>query len=42
MRSKQEKKSEYDAIYFEKDILNNKIRYSPLIKFGGHTECFID
>jgi len=32
----------YDAIYFEKDILNNKIRYSPLIKFGGHTECFID
>lgn len=36
------KMTKYDAIYSERDILKNKIKYSPLIKFGGHTECFIE
>ena len=36
------KMTKYDAVYSEKDILKNKIKYSPLIKFGGHTECFIE
>lgn len=31
----------YDAVYSEKEILKDKISYSPLIKFGGHTECFL-
>lgn len=34
--------TKYDAIYSERNMLENKIKYSPLIKFGGHTECFID
>lgn len=33
--------TKYDAIYSEKEILKNKVSYSPLIKFGGHTECFL-
>ncbi len=35
------KMTKYDAIYSEREMLMNKIKYSPLIKFGGHTECFL-
>lgn len=34
--------TKYDAVYAEREVLNNKLKYSPLIKFGGHTECFIE
>ena len=33
--------SKYDAIYLEKKLLTNVNSYSPKIKFGGHTECYI-
>ena len=36
------KMTKYDAVYAERNILDSKIKYSPLIKFGGHTECFVD
>lgn len=33
----------YDAIYLETKILNSNIeKYNPKIKFGGHTECFLE
>lgn len=34
--------NKYDAIYSEIEMLQNKQKYCPLIKFGGHTECFIE
>ena len=33
--------SKYEAIYKERESLNNIIKYIPLNKFGGYTECFI-
>lgn len=34
--------NKYDAVYAEREILKNKTKYCPLIKFGGHTECFLE
>lgn len=34
--------NKYDAVYSEIEMLQNKQKYCPLIKFGGHTECFIE
>ena len=31
----------YEAIYLEKKMLENVIKYIPKIKFGGYTECFV-
>ncbi len=33
--------NKYDAVYKEKELLANINNYTPLIKFGGYTECFI-
>ena len=33
--------NKYDAVYKEKELLEKVISYTPLTKFGGHTECFI-
>lgn len=35
------KMNKYEAIYKERDLLKNEIKYKPLKKFGGHTECFL-
>lgn len=36
------KMTKYDAVYAERSILENTLRYRPLIKFGGHTECYVE
>lgn len=32
----------YDLWVIEQNILNMSLRYTPTIKFGGHTECLIE
>ena len=33
--------NKYDAVYKERELLEKVTSYTPLTKFGGHTECFI-